>query len=187
MNASGNGSSGPLYMSAEEAGIVEEEFTPAGTKYKQDAYGQWVPAINPGQIRGPNAGSSESQREYTEMDSSYHTVTPVLKEMQALKDRLDQRADYDPRTGELQYMIGGPKRDALQKQYDHLLHHVLPYQMAQGAQADAWLAENPAPGSEHSLVQQLERQRAIRAQAEAIADQRALEAQAQQIARFRGA
>jgi len=37
------------------------------------------------------------------------------------------------------------------------------------------------------LRQQLERQRAIRAQAEAIADQRAVEAQAQQIARFRGA
>lgn len=163
-----NGANGLQYMTAEQAGIVEDEFTPAGTLYKQDAHGQWVPAITRGQHCGANEGHSEVQAAYTPNDSSYHVVTPVLREMEDLKARLNQRTEYDPRTGELQYLINGPKRDALQKQYDHLLHHVLPWQMAQGAQADEWLAANPPQGSELGLRMQLEKQRQVRERAEAM-------------------
>jgi len=140
MNASSNGSSGPLYVTAEEAGIVEDEFTPAGTKYKRDAYGEWVPAITPGRSRGPNVGSSDAPREYTEMDSSYNTVSPVLREMQALKERLDQQGARDPRTGEVTYLIGGQQPKAVEKQYAHPPPPVLPFPMALGARGDAWLA-----------------------------------------------
>lgn len=176
-----NGSIGLMYMSAAEAGIEEDEFAPAGTKYKQDEHGQWIPAITPGQHRGRNEGSSETQPTYTANDSSFHVVTPVLKQMEELKARLDQRAEYDPRTGELQYLINGPKRETLIKEYTHLHLHVLPYQMARGAEADEWLAANPAPGSEQGLLMQLERQRSVRERAEAIAEEREAETLAQRL------
>lgn len=185
MNASGIGPSGPLYMSAEEAGIVEDEFTPAGTKYKQDGYGQWVPAISPGNIRGSNEHNPD-ERAYTELDSSFHVVTPVLKEMKDLQTRLAQRGEFDPRTGEPTCIIGGAKREALQKQLAHLTHHVLPYQMAQGREADAWLAANPTQGSAQGLQAQIDKRDAIRTQAEQIANLKEAEALAERLVAQRG-
>lgn len=175
-----NGSNGLMYMSAADAGIEEADFTPEGTKYKQDEHGQWIPAFTPTKVRTANQGSSEAQPAFTANDSSFHVVGPVLKQMEDLKARLGQRAGFDERTGELQYLITGRKREILDQEYTHLLLHVLPYQMARGAEADAWLAANPAPGSEDGLRAQLTQQRAFRSRVDALVAEREAEIAAEQ-------
>lgn len=182
MSASDN--TGAVYVTAEEAGIVEHEFTPPGTLYKRDASGEWVPAITPSANHGPsNEYNSNPQAAFTPLDSSANVVPPVLKRMGEIKGMLERQGPRDPQTGEVTYHIGGRQREILEREYASLLHHTLPHQMKRGAAADAWLAANPQPGSESALHQQvLQRQAHQRRVDELVAEREAQEDAARIIA-----
>lgn len=185
MNASAN--MGPQYLTAEQAGIVEDEFTPPGTRYKQDAYGQWVPAITPSRNHsGKQEHTTVSAQEFTPLDSSFHVVTPVLNRLSEIKGLLDKQGPRDPRTGEPTYQISGRSREVLEREYSNLLHHTLPHQMQRGAEADEWLAANPAPGSEADLRRQVAQRDAHKARVAEFVAEREAQAEAARIVAQRG-